>query len=277
MAGESAREQARRQRDKAARLIESADRWERGANGEVAVASALSELEASGWTVLHDLAWPGRKYANIDHVAIGNGCLFVIDAKNWTGDVGTTGGVLRQNGRSRAKEVAAAAQAASAVSGLIPGLPSESVRPVLCLVRDDWFSERVGEVLVCSSHNLVTQLRGQPAASEPLAPEHIADLITALRAHGSAEHHARPPARSSAGRTRPSKKRTKGGLAKLATAVAVIAVVLTQPAWFTSLVQRASVEFVSVFVPATSDPAPDETVPAKESSRPKPGKAKRDK
>lgn len=267
MAGESAREQARRQREKAARLIDSADRWERGANGEVAVASALTELEASGWTVLHDLAWPRRRYANIDHVAIGNGCVFVIDAKNWTGDVATTGGVLRQNGRSRAKEVAAAAGAARAVACLIPGLSAESVRPILCLVRDDWFSERFGEVLVCSSHNLVTQLRGQPPASEPLSPGLIAELSSALRSHGSAERQARPRGKSLAAKGRGSKPGMKTGLVKVAAVVAATAVLLSQPAWFTSLVQRASEEFVAVFAPETSDPTPNEGAP---SSEPKP-------
>ncbi|MEO5664196.1 MAG: nuclease-related domain-containing protein [Nocardioides sp.] len=263
MAGESAREQARRQREKADRLIESADRWDRGANGEVAVASALAELEGSGWTVLHDLAWPGRKYANIDHVAIGGGRVFVIDAKNWTGDVATSGGVLRQNGRSRAKEVASAAEAASAVAGLIPELSVESVRPVLCLVREDWFSERFGEVLVCSSHNLVAQLRGQPVSTEPWSPGLLDELTEALQAHATAERQARPRGKSPAAKGRGNKPSMKAGWVKMAAAVAAIGVVLAQPVWFTSLVQRASEEFVSVFAPATSDPTPDEVAPSK--------------
>lgn len=275
MAGESAREQARRQREKAARLIDSADRWERGANGEVAVASVLAELEASGWTVLHDLAWPGRKYANIDHVAIGNGRVFVIDAKNWTGDVATTGGVLRQNGRSRAKEVAAAAEAASAVAGLIPGLSTESVRPVLCLVRDDWFSERFGEVLVCSSHNMVAQLRGQPIATEPLSSRHLDELTEALRAHATAERQARPRGKSRPPKARGGKPGMKAGWVRMAAAVAAIAVLLAQPVWFTSLVHRASEEFVSVFAPATSDPTPDEEAPSNERKPANKGKVNR--
>lgn len=275
MAGESAREQARRQREKAARLIDSADRWERGANGEVAVASALAGLEGSGWTILHDLAWPGRKYANIDHIAIGGGRVFVIDAKNWTGDVATTGGVLRQNGRSRAKEVAAADDAARAVAGLIPGLSAESVRPVLCLVRDGWFSERFGEVLVCSSHNLVAQLRGQPASSEPLSPGHIAELTEALRTHGSSGRQARPRGKSPATKGRASKPGMKAGLVRMAAAVAAIAVLLAQPVWFKSLVHRASEEFVSVFAPATSDPTPDEEAPSNERKPANKGKVNR--
>lgn len=272
MAGESAREQARRQREKAARLIESADRWERGANGEVAVASAMTELESSGWTVLHDLSWPGRKYANIDHVAIGNGRVFVIDAKNWTGDVGTSGGVLRQNGRSRAKEVAATADAARAVAGVIPGLSAEPVRAVLCLVRDDWFSERFGEVLVCSSHNLVAQLRAHPATSNPLSLEDVAQVVSALSAHGTAQHHVRPQ-RTPRAAKRPTKKGTKAGvLVKLATALAAISVLLAQPVWFTSALHRASDGLVFLFVPSTSDPAPAEELPVKEPRRKKQGK-----
>lgn len=261
MAGESAREQARRQREKAVRLIASADRWERGANGEVAVAAAMAELEASGWTLLHDLAWPGRKYANIDHIAIGNGYVFVIDAKNWTGDVATAGGVLRQNGRSRAKEVAAVAEAALAVASVIPELPVEAVRPVLCLVRDDWFSARFGEVLVCSSHNLVAQLRGQPVADESLSPQHVAQLTGALQTHGANANRARPQARSRVTKGRNPKNSRAAVATKMATALATIAVVLSQPVWFTSALHRVSEEFVSLIAPSTSELAPAE--PAK--------------
>ena len=67
-AGESAYDVARRQREKAARLERSAAMWERGARGEVEVARALEALP-SEWVVLHDLSWPGRQRANIDHVA----------------------------------------------------------------------------------------------------------------------------------------------------------------------------------------------------------------
>jgi hypothetical protein len=42
MAGDSARDFARRQREKAARLERSAENWERGADGEAATAAALT-------------------------------------------------------------------------------------------------------------------------------------------------------------------------------------------------------------------------------------------
>jgi hypothetical protein len=44
----------------------------------------LSPLERHGWAVLHDLAVPGSR-ANIDHLAIGPGGVFVIDSKQYRG------------------------------------------------------------------------------------------------------------------------------------------------------------------------------------------------
>lgn len=159
--------------------------------------------------------------------------------------------------------MAAAAEAASAVAGLIPGLSAESVLPVLCLVRDDWFSERFGEVLVCSSHNLVAQLRGQPIPTEPASPGHLDELTEALQVHATAERQARPQGKSPTTKGRRHKPSMKAGWVKMVAAVAAIGVVLAQPVWFTSLVQRASEEFVSVFAPANSDPTPDEVAPFK--------------
>ena len=86
MAGESARESARRQREKAARLQRSAELWERGADGEHVTAAVLDALPSETWTVFYDVRWPGRKYANVDHVAVGPSGIFVIDidSRSWT-------------------------------------------------------------------------------------------------------------------------------------------------------------------------------------------------
>jgi Nuclease-related domain len=51
--------------------------WRRGAAGERRTARLLSQLQRRGWAVLHDLAVPGSR-ANIDHLAIGPGRVFVI-------------------------------------------------------------------------------------------------------------------------------------------------------------------------------------------------------
>lgn len=47
------------------------------------MAAALADLDPKVWTVLRDVARPGRPKANIDHVAVGPAGAFVIDAKNW--------------------------------------------------------------------------------------------------------------------------------------------------------------------------------------------------
>src|SRR3954447_8633471 len=127
MAGDSARDYARRQREKAARLERSADMWERGADGEAATASILDELGRYGWTTFHDVKWPGRQRANIDHIAVGPTGVFVIDSKNWSGDIRLVGEVLFQAGRRREREVAAAAEAALAVTQVLQGLPATPV------------------------------------------------------------------------------------------------------------------------------------------------------
>jgi hypothetical protein len=58
--------------------------WRRGAIGERRTARLLGPLERQGWVVLHDLAVPGSR-ANIDHLVIGLGGVFVVDSKQYRG------------------------------------------------------------------------------------------------------------------------------------------------------------------------------------------------
>jgi hypothetical protein len=58
--------------------------WKTGARGERATARRLRPLEQRGWIVLHDLPIP-ESTANVDHIAIGPGGVFVIDSKRWKG------------------------------------------------------------------------------------------------------------------------------------------------------------------------------------------------
>ena len=55
-----------------------------GAAGERRTARLLGQLGRQGWAVLHDLAIPGSQ-ANLDHVVIGPGGVFVIDSKQYRG------------------------------------------------------------------------------------------------------------------------------------------------------------------------------------------------
>jgi hypothetical protein len=58
--------------------------WRQGAAGERRTARLLAGLERQGWVVLHDLAVPGSR-ANIDHLVVGPGGVFVIDSKQYRG------------------------------------------------------------------------------------------------------------------------------------------------------------------------------------------------
>ena len=165
MAGESAREVARRAREKAERLNTRADMFEQGADGEAATAEVLATLPP-GWTSLHDVRWPGRRLANVDHVLIGPGGVFVIDSKNWTGQITLRDGSLRQNGYSREKAVAGAADAALAVAELISPYASW-VHPVMCFVGQEHLSGWSRDVMVCSTTNLVTMLTTRPVVFTP--------------------------------------------------------------------------------------------------------------
>lgn len=162
MAGESADEVARRAREKAERLLHHAEMFEKGAAGERAVQHALTELPCE-WTVFNDLRWPGRVRANIDHVVIGPGGVFVVDAKNWTGTLSVTGGVLRQNGYRRTTAVEGVRAAVADVAALVPPLPPQFFVPVLCFAGDAKLDASVEGVAVCSVGRLVEYLLSRPA------------------------------------------------------------------------------------------------------------------
>jgi len=142
IAGGGADEQARRAARRVERLrneLTAAERrehaWTTGAEGERLVASTLAELP--GWQVLHDVHWPGRPRANLDHVAVGPGGVVVIDAKNWSGRVSVRDGVLRCQSWRKDKELEAIAGATAAVAALLPPAHRATVRGVLCIVRQD--------------------------------------------------------------------------------------------------------------------------------------------
>ncbi len=175
MAGESAGAYARRQREKGERLIRSAELWERGAAGEAETARHLDGLRAHGWVVFHDVRWPGRPRANIDHVAVGPGGVFVIDSKNWAGSITIRDNVLRQNGRRREPAVAGAGEAALAVTGLLGNLPATGV---LCFVRDEALTGWARDVMVCSTGTIAEMLRSRPPVLHPTEVPRVAGQLS---------------------------------------------------------------------------------------------------
>jgi len=266
MAGESAREVARARRAKAERLERMADAFERGAQGEEVTAEALAKLP-DGWTVLHDIAWPGRPYANIDHVVVGPGGVFVIDSKNWSGDITIRDGVPRQNGRVRAAGVDGVLQAARELRILARPINESSVYGVLCFVRDEPLAGKQGKALVCTQHNLVELLTTRRVVLEPEEVRRVAGAITASTSPASggkrSRTHGRPPAGRNAVRSRSSRRKPAESLGRqlVAVVIAVVAVVVltTKPEIVTSVTDAFARWFVGVATPDTESPTPTPT------------------
>lgn len=212
MAGESAREVAARSRAKAERLVRHAELFERGAEGEAQTASVLSILPEQ-WATLHDVRWPGRRFANIDHIALGPPGIFVIDSKNWSGRVVVDGPTLRQNGRSRESAVATCADSALAL-GEVLGPFAAHISPVLCFVRDEAVTGWVRDVMVCSTANIRQMLLTRPAV---LSPQQVADAWIRLNLELQSAHGAQPRKQKST--SQPS-KRKPGLVARAATSSA---------------------------------------------------------
>lgn len=252
-AGESAYDVARRQREKAARLQRSAELWERGAEGEVEVARALESLP-EGWVVLHDLAWPGRPRANLDHVVIGPGGVFVVDAKNWSGRVEVRDQVLLQNGRRREPTVASAAEAAIAVQALLP-VPNLCMG-VLCFVRDEPLTGWARDVMVCSTTNLVEMLGSRPPALEASDMERCVGAVRRATRRTSAQQRRSSSSRAVPGSAirRPRRRTGRPVIAKLVVAALFAGMVLG--GGFQKVGDWVGEQMVEQVAPA--DPAPTE-------------------
>lgn len=214
MAGESAAEVARRRRGKAERLARQADLYDQGAEGERRTALAMATLPTDTWHQLHDVRWPGRRFANVDHVVVGPGGVFVIDSKNWSGTVTVDDrGVLRQNGRAREAAVAGAGDAAQAVAELLPLPLRAAVTPAVCLTRDEPVSGWANDVLVCSTENVHDVLLSAPARLTLEQVDSIHDLLARSLDEASVRGVGERPSarRASAGRAPSARRRTGAG------------------------------------------------------------------
>ncbi len=161
------------------RLERSAEMWGRGQAGEQAVGAQLEALRPHGFDVLHDVRWPGRRRANIDHVAIGPPGILVVDAKNWSGTVTVHHGTLRQNGYKRDREVAAVIKAGEDVGALLQLPWALHIIPVIALADSG-----IGEVRPCRGvtvldhSDLVRWAIGLPAH---LSPGDVLGIAAQLR------------------------------------------------------------------------------------------------
>ncbi|WP_182112710.1 MULTISPECIES: nuclease-related domain-containing protein [unclassified Actinotalea] len=162
----------------AERAARQHDAWASGADGERRVARALVALEVHGWVALHDVRWPGRTRANIDHIVIGPGGVVVVDAKKWSGEVTVRGGTLRQNGYRRSDALEGVAAATAEVAALLMPAHRVLARSVICLVGHRMPSTMADHgVTVVGLEHLAAQLRSLPAR---LTAAEVADIARYL-------------------------------------------------------------------------------------------------
>nr|WP_246315253.1 nuclease-related domain-containing protein [Kineococcus aurantiacus] len=153
--------------------------WTAGAEGERLVAQALAALEPHGWRLLHDVRWPGRAKANLDHVAIGPGGVVVVDAKNWSGPVTVRDGVLRQGSHRRDEALDGVARAAADMAALLPPRHRSATRGVLCLAAQRGRpAPTAAGVVVVGREDLARHLRSLPRTLSAAA---VDELTAALR------------------------------------------------------------------------------------------------
>ena len=153
--------------------------WHRGATGERRTARLLGRLERDGWCVLHDLAVPGSR-ANIDHLAIGPGGVFVVDSKLYTGKLQLGAGGSLWHGRYPLEPVLRAARFEAAQAAQTLAAPDVRVVPLVAVhgAQVPWGKLVVDGVPVVTARRLPGLLRHLPAI---LGPERVAALADAAR------------------------------------------------------------------------------------------------
>lgn len=151
--------------------------WLAQVPAERLVALALRGMEPEGWTAVHDVHWPGRPLANIDHVVVGPGGVVVVHTESWAGELTVADGEVRVGDDVRTGQVARASEAAAAVTALLAPRHRTAVRAVLCLGdRADAAVAVAGATLVGRA-GLLGHLRALPPR---LTPAEVSGLVQFL-------------------------------------------------------------------------------------------------
>jgi hypothetical protein len=103
--------------------------WQRGAHGERQTARLLDRLGRDGYVSFHDLAMPDSP-ANLDHLVVGPSGVFVIDSKQWTGQVRQSADGLVWHDHYRLDRTLATVRWQAETLGHFLGVP---VAPLVCV------------------------------------------------------------------------------------------------------------------------------------------------
>jgi Nuclease-related domain len=153
--------------------------WRQGAAGERRTARLLAPLERHGWAILHDLAVPGST-ANLDHLVIGPGGVFVIDSKQYRGRLQLDpSGRLWHGRHPLAPTVRAVSFEADRAAQVLPD-PGVAVVPIVAIhgAQVPWGKLIIDGVPVLPARSLPSMLRQLPAV---LGPERVVGLAKQAR------------------------------------------------------------------------------------------------
>jgi hypothetical protein len=155
-----------------------ASAWRRGAAGERRTAGLLDPLERQGWAVLHDLAVPGSR-ANIDHLVIGPGGVFVVDSKQYSGRLQVDSSGRLWHGRYPLAPTLSAVSFEADQAAQVLADP-QVVVPIVAVhgAQVPWGKVVMDGVPVVPARRLPSMLRALPAVLEP---ERVADLADRAR------------------------------------------------------------------------------------------------
>jgi hypothetical protein len=161
--------------------------WRRGAAGERRTARLLGPLERHGWAVLHDLAVPGSR-ANLDHLVIGPGGVFVIDSKQYRGRLELESSGRLWHGRYPLAPALGAVSFEADRAALVLTDPGVVVVPIVAVhgAQVPWGKVVVQGVPVVAARRLPSMLRQLPVV---LGPERVAVLAdqARVRFHAAAD------------------------------------------------------------------------------------------
>jgi Nuclease-related domain len=153
--------------------------WRRRAAGERRTARLLAALERHGWAVLHDLALP-RSQANLDHLVIGPGGVFVIDSKQYRGRLQLDPTGRLWHGRFPLAPALRAVSFEADQAALVLTDPDVVVVPILAVhgTQVPWGKVVADGVPVVAARRLPSMLGQLPAV---LGPERVAALAAQAR------------------------------------------------------------------------------------------------
>jgi hypothetical protein len=103
--------------------------WQRGAAGERHTARLLDRLGRDGYLSFHDLALPDSP-ANLDHLVVGPSGVFIIDSKQWSGQIYQGRDGLIWHNHYRLDRLLATVRWQALTLGRLLGVP---VAPLVCV------------------------------------------------------------------------------------------------------------------------------------------------